>query len=291
MVMVFSLSFTLGTTLYALDRVDPVTTIVFYCKMRTYLNQCSSMIYRWCLVLASLDRCALSSAHARLRNFASVSLARRVIAGLVVFWVVITIYRPLIHNIASGRCGIQNVGVALFTSIYTAVLATILPSSSMIICAVLIHQNLRLKRQLRRLNINEQSERKGELDGFQRRRDKQVLIMLLVQATAYIACTSPLMAFQIYTAATVYVVNKSESRVMAERFFFFMGETTNALFPVLSFYLYTASSSTFRNELLVVFRSVLPCKFLPNNRRIAPSMNTISHGGIDNHQQGGNSWF
>jgi hypothetical protein len=64
------------------------------------------MMYRWSLVVASFDRYATSSASVRLRNFARVHIARRVIPVIICIWLVLPIHVPIFYHLRIGGCGI-----------------------------------------------------------------------------------------------------------------------------------------------------------------------------------------
>ena len=123
----------LGSTLYAVNNVDPQTSILAFCKLRIYISQFGAMVYRWCLVAASLDRYALSSTNARFRQLATVKTARRTVAIIVSVWVVLPVHTFIFYNLNAGTCGIVfSFPVALYHSIYTTIAGTVLPIAFML---------------------------------------------------------------------------------------------------------------------------------------------------------------
>ncbi|CAF4424794.1 unnamed protein product, partial [Adineta steineri] len=61
--MLITLIMSSGNAIYAYNHVDPVTTIIAFCKIRYYVIQSTSMMYRWSLTAACFDRYALSSSN------------------------------------------------------------------------------------------------------------------------------------------------------------------------------------------------------------------------------------
>jgi hypothetical protein len=109
--MLINLGIGIGPTMYSLNNINPITTILIFCKIRIYVLQATSMMYRWALVVASFDRYATSSASVRLRNFTRVHIARRVIILIVCIWLVLPIHAPILYQLRIGACGIFNNGV------------------------------------------------------------------------------------------------------------------------------------------------------------------------------------
>jgi hypothetical protein len=257
--------------IYSLDHENPYTTIVIFCKIRSYILQSNTMICRWGLAAASFDRYALTSTNASLRNVATVRIARRVIAVIIIVWLLLPIQVLVFFNLRQGRCGIlYDVGISLYFSIYTLIAGSILPVSIMIICAILIRRNLMLRRQRRReFANNDQSNNEHS----HHKRDQQVFAMLLLQTVVYIVIQSPLMLLFIYSASTIYVSNKSPDRMAIERFLNFATELIFFLLPVLSFYLYTLASRTFRDELVKLLHCPVRRRQINVTNRIRPLTN------------------
>jgi hypothetical protein len=272
--MAIYLGHSISTTLYAINHPDPNLTIVAYCKIRFYLNQWCSMTYRWCLSMACIDRYALSSTNIRLRNFSKVNIARGVAAGIVIIWLLIPIYTLVYYNLRSGSCGIlYDDGVALFHSLFTTITGAFLPMTIMITCAVLIHRNLVLKRERRQLNVRQSTQERDESQNLQRKRDRQVLVMLLTQAIFYVIVTAPLMVFYVYQAASFFIKNTSADSLAVNRFLQFVSILIQMIFPVSSFYLYSMVSHTFREAFVSLLRSSTGCRWFVHNNRIEPTAN------------------
>ena len=122
------------------------------------------------------------------------------------------------------------------------------------------------------------------MEHLQRKRDQQVLVMLLTQVLFYIVLTIPLLAFYFYNAVTIKITNKLVDRLAIERFANFLVEAIIILFPVSSFYLYTLVSHTFFNELVRLFRSVLALRCSNNSHGIELITKDITYRSVPGHQ-------
>lgn len=260
-----------GHAIYAFNHEDPVTTILAFCKMRYYVIQSTSMMYRWNLSAACFDRYALSSAKVRLRNFATVRIARRVAAIIVCLWIVLPVHILIFHTIKAGVCGpLYNIVTAFYHSIFTTINGCIIPIGVMIVFTLLTYRNLLLKqKRWQSVKGNHRNDR-NEVENAHRIRDQQVLIILLAQVVLFMFGTTPLMLWLFYNATTLSIPNKSVDRLAIERLIGVMIEFVVNSFPVLSCYIYTITSRTFRNELVNLYRLAIGCRWLNNNNRIVP---------------------
>jgi hypothetical protein len=143
-------------------------------------------------------------------------------------------------------------------------------------CVILIYRNLVLGRKRRQIHIRRQTVSRNEIEYAHRIRDQQALTMLIVHIIFYIILAMPLMTYYFYNAFTLNIPNKSADRLSIERFALYIAELTIYLFPVSSFYLYTAASHKFRSELLKLIRSLLHCTWFNQTRRIHPTANEIA---------------
>jgi hypothetical protein len=274
--LVASVAMFIQLVIYAVPSVygyyysNPMTYIVAYCKFRMYLIQITSLTYRWAYTAASFDRYALSSSWARLRQLASVHMALRVLGVIFIFWMVFYVYIPIVYNIESSTCGIFNNNVAsLFTGISSIINGGVLPFPIMIICTSLIRKNLAEKRRRRQaLTIEQQAT--DERGHILAKREQQALRMLFAQIVVYIIITTPWVIYSINNIISSFIPNKSADRIVIEGFISAVAGAFAFLFPAVSFYLYTLTSSMFRSELLIMLRSLFCCKCFMNNRRIEP---------------------
>ena len=157
------------------------------------------MMYRWMLSAACLDRYALSSTNPRLRRFVNVQIARRVVAAIVLIWIVLPIPSLVIYDLKAGACLIvYGYSAVLYSSIFVFLTACGIPIPIMIICSLLIRRNLANKR-IRRQQFNfHQQLQTASRERLQQKRDQQALIMLFVQIIVYIIIVIPWIGYNVY---------------------------------------------------------------------------------------------
>jgi hypothetical protein len=102
--MFIEVCLTSGTITNSTYYKNSVFSILAYCKMWNYLHQSTAVMFRWMLCAACLDRYALSSINARLRRFASVQIARRVVAAIVLIWIVFPVLLLFLYDLRGGNC-------------------------------------------------------------------------------------------------------------------------------------------------------------------------------------------
>jgi hypothetical protein len=268
-VIVIQFSFLCGVLTYASHHVNPITSMAAMCKIYMYVQQFTATIQRWLMAVASFDRYACSSSSASLRRFATVRVARRVVLAIVAIWLAIPVYRLVFYDIRPNDCDIFGNVVALIHSIYTAI-AGVVPLLIMVPSLVLIQRNLAHKRQRRHQIGVQQKEGRNEAQEVDRKRDQQVLVILLVQVIAYIILVTPLLIVQIYDAITLPISNKSIDRLIIEEFVFNIVDTLASIYSAMPFYLSTIMSRMFRDELVIMIRKIFPCRWLTNARRVEP---------------------
>jgi hypothetical protein len=251
---------------YSLNNPDPQIQSLLFCKIRGYLFQICLMLSRWYVAFACIDRCAFTSENARLRRFANKRIAYRVIIVIIIFWSIICSHRLIFYSIKGNICGIvNNIGAALYHSAYVIIGGGILPSMIMIICACLIRRNLAHKQQ-RRAQLSLPHHKDNSID-------HQVLRILFLQIICYIIFIIPQLGNLVFNTISVTMPNRSQDHLAIEQFVSFIAECILYLFPVTSFYLYTLTSRTFRNELIKFFRSMfVPCL----GNRIRPTRNNTA---------------
>ncbi|CAF2872705.1 unnamed protein product [Rotaria sp. Silwood2] len=277
-VLIITISLSSGAYLYSLNHPDPITTIRAFCKARLYVLQTTMMMGRWMITSACIDRYALSSRNARVRRFAQVHVARRVILIVIGIWLVLPIHTLIFYEIreTAGICAIVNSrAAALYHSIYLLTTGGVLPAIIMIASALLIRRNLASKRDIheQQINVSIPTTQHNTNTHVQRARDQNALAMLFIQVTVYCIVQTPQFVYTLYAAITSNIPNKSPDRLAIEKFAFFIAELCVFLFPVSSFYVYILVSRTFRTELRNLIHPLFPMCFGRWNFRVVPISN------------------
>ncbi|CAF3398395.1 unnamed protein product [Rotaria sp. Silwood1] len=258
----------IGPVVYSLNNPDPQIQSLLFCKLRGYIFQICLMLSRWFVAFACIDRYALTSDKAHLRNFAKPKIAYRIIIIIIIFWSIICSHRLIFYEIKENLCSIiNNMAAALYHGLYVIIGGGIFPTVIMIISGWLIRRNLAYKHK-KRTQLSLGDNQRSLLD-------QQVLRILFAQITCYIIFTIPQLCNLVFNTISITILNRSNERLAIERFLSFIAELMLYLFPVTSFYLYTLTSRTFRKELIKFFRSIF-CR----KSRITP---TIGATTVDYH--------
>ncbi|CAF3715961.1 unnamed protein product [Rotaria sp. Silwood1] len=264
--------------LYTYDRPWAITTA--YCKIRSYMFNASQQISRYLIVSACIDRFALCSTNATLRQFSRVQVARRcVIPFIIIIWHVFPIYMLVFNSAVNTSCVYPGVS-ALVNSIYGMSLVGFLPPTLMLIFSTLTIRNLTSRQDRRHVhplsivNINVSTDR----DRKQQKKDQQVFAMLIVQVIVYVITTSMGSINLVYSVATAYMgIEKSIERKAIESFISSVTGILNYTSPSLSFYLFLLVSSLYRKEMKLVIRQVCTrcgLRWIVNNNSVGNSRAT-----------------
>ncbi|CAF1647691.1 unnamed protein product [Adineta ricciae] len=236
-----SLLFGLIPTFYLLNNVYPGNYSVVFCKMQGYITHTSLQMTRMFLVLACFDRYALSSSSSYLRKFATVSVARRCVPIVMLSCYLIAIHLIIYLDIVNSSCGIYQLSVLIYNSVYSIATISITMPLLMFIFSFLTFVNLK-QRQKKRQQMNSAVIPRDIIH------DKKVFFTLLVQLLLYFISTGLYAPNIIYTTITQNMPKSSDQQAI--------GLFINAfallliyIYPGFSFLAFTVSSKTFRREL------------------------------------------
>ena len=239
--------------IYSIDSPHPGDKYTIFCKIRGYMAQSSTMMYRWFICMACIDRCIASSDNVNLREFSNPRIASSVIMKIIIIWSILCLHNLFFLDIKSNVCTNSRTVFAVYHGLFTMIFGGFLPLLIMIVSIIFIRYNLASKRARRRRNTYRPDE--DESVRLLNARDQQVLLMLFIQVGFYIISTIPWIIFIIYSSQTRQILNKSINRIVIERFVRYLTEIIILMYPSLSFYIYTLTSHTFRSELVdIIYR-------------------------------------
>jgi hypothetical protein len=191
--------------------LDLTLTIGWICKIRNVVLYSSRTIVLWMIVLATIDRWLSSSVAVNLRQLSNLKNARR--SMLVVLIYTCLINAPIIYCYEANLTGLlrgcygSTYICRLTTDLIYAFGTTLLPLLLMIIFGLLTIKNVRHVQSrvqmvnsmvLSRENKNTLSKMTGESQA--RKRDRQLLKMLLVQVTLLFLLTCPHAIDKVYSS-------------------------------------------------------------------------------------------
>ena len=249
---------------------------VLFCKIEVYIMTITLQMSRFFVLAASFDRFALSSSNARLRKFSHQHIARRyVIPSIIIIWTIVPLHVPVFVTVKEKTCIFEGY-IELYNCIYGIVLVGIIPPGLMFLFSMLIFHNLKLRQQRQRQIhpfIIQITQTRRNPSNPLRKKDQQVLAMLLVQVLAYIASSTP------YTITLLYVVLKLQKESMLDQpqadptmlFILFITDLLRFVCPFASFYLFVLVSRLYRKEIICILSRIYGqfCLFYKRNRNHA----------------------
>jgi hypothetical protein len=259
----------LTTRLTAGWAVDLSETIGWLCKIRILVLFVSRTIVVWLLALAAFDRWLSSSINVHRRNLSSLKNARRGIALVAFFSLLLN--SPLLYCYEANligtpaKCYGYSVVCRLYVDLSFTCATIVVPSFFMLFFGLLMINNLR---QLHRrvimtdpskvnsnnanisINVNVQQQQKKKID-------QSLLKMVCVQVLFLILCTAPYTIYKLYSTLTPVATSKSVLQNTIERLLFNLCTNLTYLATAMPFYIYTlCGGKLFRDELLSVMKDI-----------------------------------
>jgi hypothetical protein len=233
---------------YALDHPNTITSSPVFCQVQFYLRHSFNQTMRTFFILACADRYASSSNNVRIRAFNRYRIAVRITLCVPGFWLVLAILPTMLQSLQNGKCE-GNRGVpAIILSVYITVMVGVLPLVSITVLALLMLNNLKnIRTRVQPVTSS------GPPVSSLRRRDRDMMRMLLIEIMCDISTAAPLTINLIYKAATQAVI-KSNEQQRIESFINYMTGTFLIYFnKSLSFWIYIVTSRSFRFEFKSLF--------------------------------------
>lgn len=245
---IFIINYGMIPTLYSLDHPNPELYSMIFCKLRLYFLHSALMISRSMVVLACIDRFALSSSSERLRLFCQPKVAFHTIIGILMAWPILALHIPILLRLESGRCTTFGLYSVIYSS-YSFLVAGILPPTLMIIFGFKTIRNLNLIRRRIRPNDNENPFRI-------KRQDYSLMVMLMWEVIVYLISTAPYPIQTLYLTVTSGV-SKSILRLQIESFITYIAYSFLIYINSSStFYIYYNTSRSYRHECKRVFTRI-----------------------------------
>ena len=236
---IFIINFGVIPTIYSLNHVDLETYSIIFCKLRLYLLHSTLMISRSMIVLACIDRFAVCSTSKYIHKFCQPKIAIYLIILISFAWPIIASHILVLLTIISGSCGAYGV-YSLIYSIYSFIVAGLLPPILMIIFGYLTIRNLRQIHSRLRPNIIRISNIN--------KKDYYLLVMLMCEVIVYLISTIPYPIQTLYLTITRDLI-KSSFRIQIESFITFMAYSFLIYINSAStFYIYISTSRAYRHQ-------------------------------------------
>ncbi|CAF1284978.1 unnamed protein product [Adineta steineri] len=231
----------------SLDFPDIRTQYLFICKIQFYIRHTTNQMMRTYKVLACIDRFALSSTHITIRSFSQYNISIRLIIITGIFWLIIGLFFSFIRSIKISLCSIHNDSYFLIYTIYYMISAGILPPILILIFSILLMKNLKEMRAHIHCLRQGRNEKIRPIN-ILRKRDRDLMKMVLVEVMFYVISTLPFSIYLIYRMITNDKM-KSEKQNQMELFINYLTQSFMMyLNTVLPFYIYITTSTAFRRQ-------------------------------------------
>lgn len=239
-----TLNISLIPIIYALDHPDQRNTSLIYCKLQYYFRHVPNQMMRSLIILACVDRYALCSIRPRIRSFSQYWVAIRLIPAIVVMWLLVTLYIPLLQSIERGKCGMHDTVFAFIYTIYNIITTGLFPPAAMTVFSVLVVLSLMRIRARVQTTVGA-----GTASGVVRKRDRDLIRMSLVEVIVYLITTTPYSMVVVYLFAT-RTASKGLDQQKLESFISYLAQSFLLhLNNALPFWIYLFTLPSFRLEI------------------------------------------
>jgi hypothetical protein len=214
------------------------------CGMFFYFRHSFNQMLRTFFVMVCADRYASSSNRANIRAFSEYKVAVRVIPSVIIFWFLLPILPTGLRVLSNGVCDARSGAYDTIYTVYIVSSTGIFPLVTMITFGILMIKNLGKMRN--RVQPSTSSEAAANI---LRKRDRDMMRMLLVEIIICSITISPNSITHIYKSASANVV-KSKDRQAIETFTYYIARLFLLYMAnTFSFWVYISTSQTFRLEL------------------------------------------
>ncbi|CAF3334468.1 unnamed protein product [Rotaria socialis] len=234
--------------------IDPTTTSLYFCRFRQYVSHVTTLLSRIYIVLACIDRWAMTSTSVKLRSYSKVNVAKIIIPSVAIVWFIISLHIPWHHFIVNGRCMVILRDYSIFYNIYNTVLSVFFIPIIMIIFGFLTIRHVKLSRQRvnPRLNRNPILISQQQVKVNVKSREYEILIMILVQLAVYLITCLPFPMYLLCSTVTISWI-KSNVQLALDRFYSNITVALNNINFSATFYIYILTTRVFRKDLKRLF--------------------------------------
>lgn len=227
------------------------------CKLQFFLFYTSFTLSSWFMVCCCADRFFSSSRNVVWRRLSSMRSTRRQIITIVIVTLLIcsqVFYCFEANQINTpGPCFTQNKVCSYIDTTFTFIFQSIGPPVFMLAFGIgtLIH--IRSERHIQTVATVSTSRTTHRIGLVRQKRDRAILLMLIIQILLYTICSLPAAALKIYSIIPITIV-KTDVRRSAENLLLNMATILILVDKTFSFYIYTLSSSYFRKEFIALIK-------------------------------------
>ena len=259
----FSIYVGLITPFLGLYNLDPTQTISSLCKIRFYLRYSTITLSTWFILLASVDRFLSTSPEINRRQWSSLSIAKHIVccATLIGFLLPYTQVFYCYDINQRRSCIHVNNACKLINDIILLLCNSGLPPILMVIFSVMTIRNVKSRNQTMT---------------HQRRRDVQLVRILLIQVFIFVLFAIPVAIQKLYTSSTIFVTKNSLTMAI-DSLINQISIEISYISNSTTFYIYSLTSKKYRQEVMGIFSSLFKCHHNPHTNRVQPANESRFH--------------
>ncbi|CAF1189553.1 unnamed protein product [Adineta steineri] len=224
-----------------------------FCKFQWYISHSMTLLSRTYILLACIDRWAMTSTIVRRRAFARIKISMIMISLAGMIWSLVSVHVLIGQKIIEGQCVPGSKAYAIFFNVYNTVLVGFITPILMTGFGSVTVRNVKQlqsranhRAQIIHTIITNQENHPNAVN--KKSYDYQLLFMVLVQIFVYIITTIPFVMYSVYAVITIYW-SKSSVRLAMENLAMSIAYVSVLANFCLTFYIYILTSATFRKDL------------------------------------------
>jgi hypothetical protein len=230
--------------MFPFSYLDKTISAFVFCKTRYYLADVLLLIAKTMIILACIDRFMTTSSRATFRAVSTLKRAKWLVFFSFLFWPIVAVHTAVMITITNGQCGPFGIYSTIYT-IYTIILIGLIPPIILSIFGYLTYHHMK------QLRVRVQPIENGTINGNIpiRRRDRELLIIVLSEVFVYIVTTSlyPLIILELMISQYV-IPNKSFQYLEIEFFIINIAVLLLCVNSAAPFYIYLMSSKSFQRD-------------------------------------------
>lgn len=229
------------TPFLGIYNLDPTQKINILCKIRYYLRYSTITLSTWSILLACFNRLCSTSNAVSIRLWSSALIAKRIIilASIICFIGPYTQVFYCYETNSRQKCLSTNITCKLLNTIILLLCNSGLPPVLMILLSILTIRNVKYLNHIM----------------VCRRRDVQLIRLLLIQVLCLFIFSIPTVAEKIYTCSTIFM-NRDSLSAAIDNFVIQVSTEISYVSNSMIFYIYSLTSKTYRDEAFRILSSL-----------------------------------
>lgn len=245
------------TPFLGLYNLDPTQTISSLCKIRFYLRYSTITLSTWLILFASIDRFLSTSENVNRRQWSSLPIAKRIVCCLTLIGFLLPYSQVFYcYDINQRRSCIHlNNACKLINDIILLLCNSGLPPILMVIFSIMTIRNVKSR---------------DRMMSNPRRRDVQLVRILLIQVSVLVLFAIPVAIQKLYTSSTVFI-SKNALTIAIDSLINQISIEISYISNSTTFYIYSLTSKKYRQEVMGIFSSLLKFHRTPHANQVQPN--------------------